>query len=196
LNPTAQGLAGVAEAARAMDFPGRIVCGHVCALAAMPEAQALAILDAVVRAPITLVSLPITNLLLQDAVTHRTPRLRGITLVKEARARGIPLLFASDNVQDPFCPVGSFDPLEAFAAGVLAAQLDAPFDRWSDTLCRQDYLARGTPGPASLVGQRADLLLFPDADATGWPSRTARRVLLQGGVAQAAPPTAWLAAQA
>ncbi|MBN9409744.1 MAG: amidohydrolase family protein [Burkholderiales bacterium] len=193
LNPEAHGLLAVAELSRAMGFAGRIVCGHVCALAAMPESQALAVLDAVARAPITLVSLPITNLLLQDAVTGRTPRQRGITLVKEARARGIPLLFASDNVQDPFCPVGSFDPLEAFAAGVLAAQLDAPFDRWSDTLCRHDFLARGRPGPASLAGQPADLLLFPDADATGFPSRTARRVVLRAGVADSAPPAAWLA---
>ena len=181
LNPTAQGLAGVAEIARAMDFRGRIVCGHVCALAAMPEAQALAILDAVARAPITLVSLPITNLLLQDAVTHRTPRLRGITLVKEARARGIPLLFASDNVQDPFCPVGSFDPLEAFAAGVLAAQLDAPFDRWSEALCRADWLRRGPDALPLQPGSAADLIVFQQADRWGFPSRTQPRVVLRNG---------------
>ena len=74
----------------------------------MDETTALKTLDAAARAPITIVSLPITNLLLQDAVAGRTPRQRGITLVKEARARGIPLLLGSDNVQDPFCAVGTF----------------------------------------------------------------------------------------
>lgn len=193
LHPTAEGLLGTARIARELGFAGRIVCGHVCALAAMPEARALSILDEVARAPITLVSLPITNLLLQDASTGRTPRQRGLTLVKEARARGIPLLFASDNVQDPFCPVGSYDPLEGMAAAVLAGQLDAPFDRWSDTLCRADFLARGMPGAPRMVDGPADLLIFTQADATAWPSRTGARVLLRTGVAHGAPPAAWIA---
>jgi cytosine deaminase len=182
LNPGAQGLLTTARLLREIGFGGRAVCGHVCALAAQPEAQALATLDEVARAPITLVSLPITNLLLQDAVTGRTPRLRGITLVKEARARGIPLLFASDNVQDPFCPVGSFDPIECFASAVLAAQLDAPFDRWSDTLCRRDLLARGAPSTPLLVGQDADFVIFHQADVTSWPSRAATRTVIRGGL--------------
>ena len=182
LNPNARGLITVARRARTLSPERRVVCGHVCALAAMPEKQALDILDEVARAPITLVSLPITNLLLQDANTGRTPRLRGITLVKEARARGIPLLFASDNVQDPFCAHGSHDPMEAMQAAVLAAQLDAPFDRWSDTLCRDDWLDSPTAGGPVSVGRSADLVIFPEADAFSWPSRTARRRVLRRGV--------------
>ena len=182
LNPNARGLITVARRARTLSPERRVVCGHVCALAAMPEKQALDILDEVARAPITLVSLPITNLLLQDASSGRTPRLRGITLVKEARARGIPLLFASDNVQDPFCAHGSHDPMEAMQAAVLAAQLDAPFDRWSDTLCRDDWLDGPTAGGPVSVGRSADLVIFPEADAFSWPSRTARRRVLRRGV--------------
>ncbi|MBP7564587.1 MAG: amidohydrolase family protein [Burkholderiaceae bacterium] len=181
LDPGAQGLATIAQLARETGFAGRIVCGHVCALAAMPEAQALVVLDAVARAPITLVSLPVTNLLLQDAGTHRTPRQRGITLVKEARARGIPLLFASDNVQDPFCRTGSLDPVETMAVATWAAQLDAPFDTWSDSICRADWLQRQHATRPSIEGAPADLVIFPDADATGWPSRTARRQVLRAG---------------
>jgi len=128
------------------------------------------------------VSLPATNLLLQDAVTGRTPRLRGITLVKEARERGIPLLFASDNVQDPFCRVGSFDPVEALGTAALVAQLDEPFDDWSQALCRGDWLRREAPAAQpTLVGQGADLVLFTQADRHGWPSRTAGRVVLREG---------------
>ena len=196
LHPQPQGLAATARLLREIGFAGRVVCGHVCALAAMPEAQALGILDEVARAPITLVSLPITNLLLQDAVTGRTPRQRGITLVKEARARGIPLLFASDNVQDPFCRVGSFDPVECLAAATLAAQLDAPFDDWSDTLCRSDWLERTSSVP-SLAGHSADLVIFNEADSTSWPSRAASRVVLrQGRPTHGAVPAAWLPAAA
>ena len=197
LHPDAQGLATTAGLLRRMDFGGRVVCGHTCALAVLDEATALATLDAVAQAPITMVTLPITNLLLQDAVTGRTPRQRGLTLIKEARARGIPLLMASDNVQDPFCPVGSFDPLEAFGTGVLAAQLGQPFDNWSDTLCRTDWLTRqpSATGQAPLQpGQPADLLLFTEADYWGFPSRTAHRVVLrQGRLTHGALPTPWVA---
>jgi len=181
LNPAACGLAETARLLREIGYGGRVVCGHTCALAAQDDAQALATLDAVARVPITLVSLPITNLLLQDAQTGRTPRLRGLTLVKEARERGIPLLIASDNVQDAFCPVGSYDPVEALAAGVLAAQLGDAYDVWSQTLCRADWLAREPLAAAPLVGAPADLVIFTQAQALGWPSRAqARRVLRAG----------------
>ena len=182
LNASAVGLQTTARILAEIGYEGRVVCGHICALAAQPEAQALATLDAVARAPITVVSLPATNLLLQDAVTGRTPRLRGITLVKEARERGIPLLFASDNVQDPFCRVGSFDPVEALGTAALVAQLDEPFDDWSQALCRNDWLRREAPAAEpTLVGQGADLVLFTQADRHGWPSRTAGRVVLREG---------------
>lgn len=181
LNPDAQGLSLVADLLQEVGFAGRAVCGHTCALAAMPEARALATLDAVARAPITLVSLPITNLLLQDATTGRTPRLRGLTLVKEARERGIPLLFASDNVQDPFCRAGSLDPLEAMQTAALVGQLDTPFDTWSDALCRSDWLQRQPLARATLEGANADLVVFTASDVHAWPSRTTPRVVLRNG---------------
>ena len=186
LTPTAEGLATTARLMRRIGFSGRVVCSHNCALAAQPEAQALATLDAVASVAISLVSLPITNLLLQDAVTGRTPRHRGLTLVKEARARGIPVLMASDNVQDPFCPVGSFDPLEAFAAGVLVGQLDQPFDRWSESLCRADWLVRGPLAPPLQVGSPADWVVFEQASVPGFPSRTQQRCVVRQGRIQEA----------
>ena len=185
LDPCAQGLRHVAELLAGMDFAGTVVCGHNCALAAQPEAQALATLDAVARAPITLVSLPQNNLYLQDAQSGRTPRLRGLTLLKEARARAIPLLIASDSVQDPFCPIGSFDPLEAFTAGVLAGQLDDAFDRWTDTICRADWLGPRAQRRPVAVGDAADLVIFTAATARAWPSRTCERIVMRGG--QVAP---------
>jgi cytosine deaminase len=195
LQPAAQGLATTAALLRELRFDGHVVCGHACALAAQDEAKALATLDAVAQCPITLVTLPITNLLLQDAVTGRTPRQRGLTLVKEAQARGIPVLIASDNVQDPFCPVGSFDPLEALATGVLAAQLDAPFDRWSQALCRADWLGRGPRALPLQPGCAADLIVFHQADAWGFPSRTQPRLVLrQGRVASGQANAAWFTA--
>jgi cytosine deaminase len=182
LNPQAQGVAATARIMREIGFTGRVVCGHACALAMQPDSQALATLDALATLSVTLVSLPITNLLLQDATSGRTPRLRGLTLVKEARARGIPVMLASDNVQDPFCRGGSYDPVEALAAGVFAAQLDQPFDTWSDSLCRRDWLRRGAAGTPDLQGAPANLVVFGAADACGWPSSASPRTVVRNGI--------------
>ena len=191
LNPAATGLAETARLLREMEFAGRVTCGHCCALAAQDDATALATLDAVARVPITMVSLPITNLLLQDARAGRTPRGRGLTLVKEARERGIPLLIASDNVQDAFCAVGSYDPVEALSAGVLAGQLGEAFDVWSETLCRPDWLARGTPSSGfGWPGAKADFVAFTQAEVRGWPSRAQARRVWRNGQEIGPTPTA------
>jgi cytosine deaminase len=193
LNPDATGLAETVRILRDIDFGGRVVCGHACALAAQDDTLALSTLDAVARAPITLVSLPITNLLLQDARAGRTPRQRGLTLLKEARARGIPLLIASDNVQDAFCTVGSYDPVEALSVGVLAGQLDAAFDLWSETVCRADWLTRAPAANWQLVGAPADFVVFPSTQARAWPSRSQPRVVVRKGNVDGGPiPPAWM----
>ena len=192
LAPEALGVDTTARILREIGLAGRVVCGHACALAAQSPDRARATLDAVARAPITLVSLPMANLLLQDAEAERTPRLRGVTLVKEAAVRGIPLLFASDSVQDAFCRLGSLDPVETMGAAAMAAQLAEPFDVWSEALCRADWL-QPTPRPRpALAGEPADLVIFLDADPIGWPSRGAARVVMrQGAHAAGAVPAAW-----
>ncbi|HKX40109.1 MAG TPA: amidohydrolase family protein, partial [Burkholderiaceae bacterium] len=183
LNPQARGLATTAALVREMGFGGRVVCGHACALAAQDETLALATLDALARAPITLVSLPTTNLLLQDARTGRTPRQRGLTLVKEARERGIPVLISTDNVQDAFCAFGTFDPVEALAVGALTAQLDDVFDTWTEAICRRDWLSRTPRASGALaVGDRADFVIFEQADAMTWPARAHRRTVIRAGL--------------
>ncbi|GAA5237041.1 amidohydrolase family protein [Verticiella sediminum] len=180
LAPQAAGLATLAALLADTGFDGPVVCSHACALSVQDPDRALATLDAVARTPITLVSLPATNLLLQDAQTGRTPRTRGLTLIKEARERGIPVLIGSDNVQDPFCPIGDYDPVQALATGVLAGQLESPFDAWSDAICRNDWLNRGTPRPGS-IGGPADFVIFPQARAQGFPGRTHARIVLRNG---------------
>jgi cytosine deaminase len=188
LYPGAQGLGTTAGLLEKMGFRRRVVCGHTCALTAKSRDEALHILDAVARTPITLICLPATNLLLQDATEGHTPRWRGVTMVHEERARGIPLLLASDNVQDPFCASGSYDPIEALQLGAAAAHLRQPFDHWTDSICRSDWLSV-TPSTRPLqAGALADFIIFTQADAWGFPSRTQPRGVLRAGVPQ--PPTA------
>lgn len=191
LVPDAHGVETTARIMRETGFSGRVVCSHACALAAQEPKRALATLDAVARVPITMVSLPMANLLLQDAEHDRTPRLRGITLVKEAATRKIPLLFASDSVQDAFCRMGSLDPVETMSAATMAAQLADPFDAWSQALCRTDWLQRTPLSRPELAGEQADLVIFTEADPIGWPSRASRVVLRRGTHAVGTVPAPW-----
>ncbi len=186
LSESACGLSDIADLAVSLNFSQRIVCSHACALSVQEPLRALNILDRVAQAPITLVSLPSTNLLLQDAQPDRTPRFRGITLLKEARERNIPVLLAGDNVRDAFCPLGNYDPLEALSLGVLTGQLDGIFDDWSQSICRLDWLHTPQAQP-SLVGEVADLTVFATVDIDSWPAVTTRTLIRRGEIPGSLP---------
>lgn len=170
LSAHAQGFSALLDILDQSPFTGRIVCGHLCALSALPKDKALSLLDRAMKHPITMVSLPTTNLFLQDAQTDRTPHKRGLTLLKEAMSRQIPCLLASDNVQDAFNPIGNYDMLEVLRLGIYSAQLSDIFDSASQLICRDDFLNRAPN--FSWVGRKAELLLFATSDCWSWPGNT------------------------
>ena len=181
LNPQAQGLLRTTEIMQQIKFAGHVVCGHNCALSTQDASLALRTLDEVAKVNMSLVTLPLTNLLLQDAVIGKTPTQRGVTLVQEARARGIPVMVASDNVQDPFCTFGSYDPLEALTVGALAAQLPDVFDDATQSICRSDWLT-GEKSPTRFeVGNPANFIVLTQANIWGFPSQTQERLVFRNG---------------
>ena len=182
LNPAAQGLLRATEIMRDIGFDGHVVCGHTCALSAQDSLLALRTLDEVAKVNMSLVTLPLTNLLLQDAVTGKTPTKRGLTLVQEARARQIPVMVASDNVQDPFCTFGSYDPLEALSTGALAAQLPQVFDDATQSICRTDWLTGETQATPFQIGSAANFIVFEQANLWGFPSQTHKRLVVRNGL--------------
>ncbi|MEO0830580.1 MAG: cytosine deaminase, partial [Pseudomonadota bacterium] len=102
----------IAETVLETGYAAPVTVGHCCSLSTQEEARALDTLDLVAKAGLNVVSLPMCNLYLQDRHGARTPRGRGITLVHEMKARGIPISFASDNTRDPFYAYGDMDMLE------------------------------------------------------------------------------------
>ena len=181
LNPQAQGLLRTTEIMQQIKFAGHVVCGHTCALSAQDASLALRTLDEVAKVNMSLVTLPLTNLLLQDAVTGKTPTQRGVTLVQEARGRGIPVLVASDNVQDPFCTFGSYDPLEALTVGALAAQLPNVFDEATQSVCRSDWLTGEKSLATFAIGKPANFIVLTQANIWGFPSQTHERLVFRNG---------------
>ena len=81
----------IARAIIAHRFGGRVVVGHCCSLALRPADEVDRALDLAAAAGLHVVSLPMCNLYLQDRRAGKTPRWRGVTLLHEMKARGIPV---------------------------------------------------------------------------------------------------------
>jgi cytosine deaminase len=189
-DPGAIALHRLAATALARGFAGQVLCGHCCSLARQ-QAVALRTLDLVREAGIAVVSLPMCNLYLQDRVPGRTPRWRGVTLLHEMAARGIPVALASDNCRDPFHAWGDHDMLEVFREAVRIGHLDRPLRDWPRAVA---------PTPAAImrladagtirVGAPADLVLFrarSDMELLSRP-QSDRRVLRSGCQIDTTPP--------
>lgn len=114
----------LAEATLARGLEGSVAAGHCCALATLDPDRAERVVEKVAAAGLTIIALPALNLYLQGRRAGATPTVRGITLVHELLAAGVPVRFGSDNVRDPFYPYGDADPLEAAWLASVAAHVD------------------------------------------------------------------------
>lgn len=120
----------IAEIAIKTNFTGDILCGHCCSLSVQSKGVVHKIINLVKEANISIVSLPMCNLYLQDRQENITPFWRGITRVKELKKAGVKVVFASDNCRDPFFGFGDHDMLEVFNQSVRIGHLDTPYDDW------------------------------------------------------------------
>lgn len=163
-----------------LGMAGRVLCGHCCALSVRAEAEAARVLDAAAEAGVAMVALPTTNLYLQDAREGRTPRLVGIAPVQEARAAGVAVSLALDNVRDAFYPYGEFDLLDAWRLGVLAAHLEP--DDWIDAIGPVPAASLGLTPFRIAAGDPADFVLIDAASPADLVSRPrARREVWRNG---------------
>lgn len=137
----------------------------LCSSLAWQSAEDLDVtLDAVKRAGICVVSLPLVNEWTQDrapAGPGRTPRWRGITALQELLGKAVPVAMASDNTRDQFYQYGDLDMLEVFAQGVRLGQLDRPISPWPAAVTAVPAAAMHLPAAGTVVpGAAADLVLF------------------------------------
>lgn len=182
-DPQARSLRLIAEAALRNRFKGRIVCGHCCSLALQDAEEVDRTLDLVARAGIGVVSLPLCNMYLMDRQAGRTPRWRGVTLLHEMRARGIPVAVASDNTRDPFYAYGDLDMVEVFTQAIRILHLDHPVDDWIRTVTVTPAQMLGDPMRGRIdAGLPADLVLCRARNWNELCSRPSgpRRVLRAG----------------
>jgi cytosine deaminase len=161
LNPQSQGLLAIARATLRHRFRGQVTCGHCCSLAVQPEAIAQETIELVKAASISVVSLPMCNLYLQDSHPGRMPRQRGVTLLPELHQAGVPVAMASDNCRDPFLAYGDHDMLEVFGQSVRIGHLDRPFGAWPQAVTHTPATIMGLKNLGQIgVGRSADLVIF------------------------------------
>ncbi|MFN8442291.1 MAG: amidohydrolase family protein [Caldilineaceae bacterium] len=109
-DPAMRTLERLADLTIAHGLQGQVTAGHCCSLAFMQPTDAQRIIDKVAKAQITIISLPSCNLVLMGRSHFPAPR--GVTRIKELRAAGVNVCAASDNVCDPFNPLGNYDLLQ------------------------------------------------------------------------------------
>ncbi len=173
----------IAEASLRHGFKGRILVGHCCALSRQPDAEVLDTLDKVAKAGIAVVSLPMCNLYLQDRRHDRTtPRWRGVTLLHEMKARGIPVSVASDNTRDPFYAYGDLDMLEVYRMATRIVHFDHPVADWPQAVASTPASVMGVKAGMLGVGEAADLVIFRGRSWTELLSRPeSDRIVVRDG---------------
>lgn len=190
-DPAANALHCLAEAVIETGFTGKVTAGHCCAIAIQPETTAMATIERVARAGIAVVSLPICNMYLQDRRNLdgvRTPRWRGVTLLNELKAAGVPVAMASDNTRDPFYAYGDLDGFEVLREGARILHFDHPQDdafSWVRSVSADAAAIGGFSYSGTITaGAPAELVLFR---ARNWTELMARpqtdRIVLRGGAA-------------
>ena len=173
----------IANAVLDTGYDAPVVVGHCCSVSAMVQNKAMETLDLVAKAGLHVVSLPMCNLYLQDREPHRTPRMRGITLVHEMKARGINVSFASDNTRDPFYAYGDMDMLEVLREATRIGHLDHTGPDWVQSVLGNPARACGFAAPSLAIGAPADLVLFKGRDWSEVLSRPqSDRIVLRDGV--------------
>jgi cytosine/creatinine deaminase len=176
----------IADAALRHGFEGKILVGHCCSLARQPDDRVKSTLDKVARAGLSVVSLPMCNMYLQDRRPDATtPRWRGVTLLHEMAERGINVAVASDNTRDPFYAYGDLDVLEVYREATRIVHFDHPVGDWPATVTANPARAMGL-GDAGVVtpGGKADLVLFRGRGLTELLSRPeSHRTVIRNGKA-------------
>jgi len=179
----ARALIEIARTAVRRGFKRPIQCGHCCSLSIQPEEFARATIEACAEAGLSIIVLPMCNMYLQDRVPGRTPRWRGVTLVHELRAAGVPVSVASDNTRDPFYAYGDMDMVEVFREATRILQLDHPIHAWPRAVTALPAAAMGLSDRGMIrLGAPADLVAFR---ARGWTEFLSRpqtdRVVIRAG---------------
>ena len=142
-------------------WQGRVAVGHVTELGAVPGFRQDEIIAEIAAAGLGVICLPATDLYLMGRQDDGNAR-RGLTPVRRLLGAGVPVALASNNIRNPFTPVGTADLAHMAFVAALAAHMGTPADL-------RALLAAITLHPARLL-RLPDYGLAPgcQADLVAW----------------------------
>ncbi|MCA3630460.1 MAG: cytosine deaminase [Methylobacterium sp.] len=190
-SPDARSLEKIADAVLRQNYRGRVLAGHCCSLALMEDADRARVIEKLAAAKIAVVSLPMCNLYLQDRISGRTPRWRGVAPLHELDVAGVSTMVASDNTRDPFYAYGDLDGVEVLREATRILHFDHSARPWLSSLTTRPAAQMGLADAGRLAaGLPADFILFSARTLNEWLCRpqTDRLVLIGGKASKTSLP--------
>ena len=166
----------------------RVVAGHCTAMHSYPNPHAAKVIELVASSGVQVVCNPLDNVVLQGRYDGY-PRRRGLTRVDELLAAGATVGIGHDSVVDPWYRLGTANLVDAAAMLVHVGQLTgaADMERVLGMLWGDNHRCFGG-APTLAVGQPADLLWWPSADAAELLRLRPRPHVYRGGERMGWPP--------
>ena len=172
-------LEDLADRVIATRFKNEVTASHCVSLGMQNQNDQKRISEKVALANIGVITLPHTNLFLQGRDNAVAPP-RGLTAVKALRTAGVRVAAGADNLQDPFNPVGTGDPLETASLLVLAAH-QLPEDAFA-AISNTAKSVMGLPETQLKIGDLANLMLTPAGSIReAIANRTSRQMVMSLG---------------
>jgi cytosine deaminase len=158
-------------------WQGRVTVGHLTELAALPVPEQDAIIADLAEARIGVIALPATDLYLmgrRDEVNIR----RGLAPLRRLLAGGVPVALGSNNIRNPFTPVGTADLADLTFLAAVAGHMGTAREMRMllDTVTVHPARLLRLAGYGLAPGCRADLVVWdcagPEDAVATLPART------------------------
>jgi cytosine deaminase len=142
-------------------WQGRVAVGHLTEMAALPPAEQAALTAELAGAGVGVISLPLTDLYLMGRRDERNIR-RGLAPIRRLLEAGVPVALASNNIRNPFTPIGTADLAHLTFIGAVAAHMGTPelMRELVATITTHAARIMNLPDYGFVTGCRADLVVW------------------------------------
>ena len=140
---------------------GRVAVGHLTELAAVPPYQQGELVAEIAAAGIGVIVLPMTDLYLMGRRDELNVR-RGLAPIRRLLDGGVRVALATNNLRNPFTPVGTADLVDLASVAAVAAHMGTPADlrRLLNTITVHPAAILRLPDYGLDRGCRADLVAW------------------------------------
>ncbi len=181
--PEGLGVVAMAKETLRRGYGGRVAASHLCALDALPPSMAENVIALMARSGVSAVALPPGNLFTHGRADPQNVR-RGVTRVRALLAGGVRVSFGTDNIRDPFNPLGNTNMIHNAILTAYACHMATAEDfRTTLKLCTVNAAdIMNLPGYGLKEGMFADIVVLdaPSAEEALANQATATHVFKRG----------------